>query len=98
MSNLVTETNEIHGDQVRDLMMALAREVLWPFRWRVATILLMQIATQVMLLASLVLPWQLLQMLITGRSRIDGWIPGADANSEKIAVLIALAVLPRPGS
>ena len=93
MSNLVTETNEIHGDQVRDLMMALAREVLWPFRWRVATILLMQIATQVMLLASLVLPWQLLQMLITGRSRIDGWIPGADANSEKIAVLIALAVL-----
>lgn len=93
MSNLVTETNEIHGDQVRDLMMALAREVLWPFRWRVATILLMQIATQVMLLASLVLPWQLLQMLITGRSRIDGWVFWTDANSEKIAVLIALAVL-----
>lgn len=89
----IGEKGEIHGDQVRDLMMALARAVLWRFRWRVATILLMQIATQVMLLASLVLPWQLLQMLITGRSRIDGWVPGADDNSEKIAILITLAVL-----
>lgn len=93
MSNLTTEMGEIHGDQVRDLVMALAREVLWPFRWRVITILLMQIASQVMLLASLVLPWQLLQVLITGQSRIDEWVLRADTNSEKIALLIILAVL-----
>ncbi|RUR32023.1 ABC transporter ATP-binding protein [Vreelandella andesensis] len=95
MSNLAThsEGEEIHGDQVRDLMAALARAVLWPFRWRVAAILLMQVVSQVMLLASLVLPWQLLQVLMTGRSRIDGWVPGADNHGDKIAVLIVLAVL-----
>ncbi|OAL59255.1 MULTISPECIES: hypothetical protein [unclassified Halomonas] len=95
MSNLAarSEMGEIHSDQVRGLMVALARAVLWPFRWRVVAILLMQIVSQVMLLASLVLPWQLLQVLITGHSRIDGWVPGADNDSGKIAVLIALAVL-----
>ncbi|MFC7369525.1 ABC transporter ATP-binding protein [Vreelandella zhaodongensis] len=95
MSNLAahSQMEEIHGDQVRDLMAALARAVLWPFRWRVLTILLMQVASQIMLLASLVLPWQLLQVLITGRSRIDGWVLGADTHGGKIAVLIALAVL-----
>lgn len=95
MSNpaLLSEGDEVHSDQVRDLMVALARAVLWPFRWRVATILLMQIASQVMLLASLVLPWQLLQVLITGHSRIGDWVPGADTTGGKITVLIALAVL-----
>ncbi|HEB06271.1 hypothetical protein LCGC14_0190950 [marine sediment metagenome] len=95
MSNpaLLSEGGEVHSDQVRDLMVALARAVLWPFRWRVATILLMQIASQVMLLASLVLPWQLLQVLITGHSRIGDWVPGADTTGGKITVLIALAVL-----
>lgn len=95
MSNLAAhrQMEEIHGDQVLDLTAALARAVLWPFRWRVLTILLMQVASQIMLLASLVLPWQLLQVLITGRSRIDGWVLGADTHGGKIAVLIALAVL-----
>lgn len=95
MSNLAahSQMEEIHGDQLRDLMAALARAVLWPFRWRVLAILLMQVASQVMLLASLVLPWQLLQVLITGHSRIDGWVLGADTHGGKIAVLIALAVL-----
>ncbi len=88
-----SERDEIHGDQVLDLMAALARAVLWPFRWRVLTILLIQIVSQVMLLASLVLPWQLLQVLITGHSRIDGWVPRVDNHGDKIAVLIALAVL-----
>lgn len=93
MSNRAAEVGEVHGDQVRDLMFALVRAVLWPFRWRVTTILLIQIASQVMLLASLVLPWQLLQVLITGHSRIDDWVPGTDSSSDKIAVLIVLAVL-----
>ncbi|MCA8866862.1 MULTISPECIES: ABC transporter ATP-binding protein [unclassified Halomonas] len=98
MSNLAARSdkgdkNKIHGHQVRDLMAALARAVLWPFRWRVITILLMQVAIQVMLLASLVLPWQLLQVLITGHSRIDGWVVEMGARSDKIAVLIVLAVL-----
>ncbi|MGM0833621.1 MAG: ABC transporter ATP-binding protein [Pseudomonadota bacterium] len=95
MSNPTTnrEREEIHGDQVLDLMAALARAVLWPFRWRVLTILLMQIVSQVMLLASLVLPWQLLQVLMTGRSRIDGWVPGTESHGAKIAVLIVAAVL-----
>ncbi len=87
------ERGEVHGDQVRDLMAALVRAVLWPFRWRVLAILLMQVASQIMLLASLVLPWQLLQVLITGRSRIDGWVPAVNNHGNKIAVLIVLAVL-----
>lgn len=98
MNNLAARTElgekgRIHGDQVRDLIAALARAVLWPFRWRVITILLMQVAIQVMLLASLVLPWQLLQVLITGHSRIDGWVAGVGASSDKIVVLIVLALL-----
>lgn len=93
MSNLAPKMGEIRGDQVRDLMSALARAVLWPFRWRVLSILLLQIASQVMLLASLVLPWQLLQVIITGHSRFDDLVPGTDANGKEIAVLIALAIL-----
>ena len=87
------EVCELHGDQVRDLILALVRAVLWPFRWRVFTILLMQVVSQVLLLTSLILPWQLLQVLITGHSRIDDWVIEVDANSQKIATLVGLALL-----
>lgn len=88
-----SQKSEIHRGQVFELMVALARAVLWPFRWRVLSILFMQIISQILLLASLVLPWQLLQVLIAGRSRIDDWVPGVERQGEKIAALIALAIL-----
>lgn len=88
----LSESSKIQCHQVRDLIAALASEVVWPFRWRVAVILLMQIVSQVMLLVSLVIPWQLLQVLITGQSRIDNWLPVSDHN-EKIMLLTALALL-----
>ncbi|AZM96722.1 ABC transporter ATP-binding protein [Vreelandella venusta] len=95
MSSQATNSkrDRIKGDQVLDLMAALVRAVLWPFRWRVLAILLIQIVSQVLLLASLVLPWQLLQVLITGHSRIDGWVPGGDDHANRIAILIVLTVL-----
>ena len=95
MSSQATNSkrDRIKGDQVLDLMAALVRGVLWPFRWRVLAILLIQIVSQVLLLASLVLPWQLLQVLITGHSRIDGWVPGGDDHANRIAILIVLTVL-----
>lgn len=94
MSNTAdhSEINRVHKRQVCALIAALCSAVLWPFRWRVLAIVCMQIASQIMLLASLVLPWQLLQVLITGQSRIDSWVPGVNTHN-KIAVLIALAVL-----
>ncbi|WP_339119417.1 ABC transporter ATP-binding protein [Halomonas sp. BMC6] len=86
------EGQAVHRAHIRALMRALASEVLWPFRWRVLTILLMQVATQVLLLASLVLPWQLLQVLMTGQSRLTGWMPCIHSDQDQIAILLALAV------
>lgn len=86
------EGQAAHRAQIRALMLALASEVLRPFRWRVLTILMMQVATQVLLLASLVLPWQLLQVLMTGQSRLTGWMPGTYSNQDQIAILLALAI------
>lgn len=87
------EGQAAHQSQIRALMMALASEVLWPFRWRVLIILMMQVASQVLLLASLVLPWQLLQVLMTGQSRLTGGMPGTYSDQDQIAILLTLAIV-----
>lgn len=82
-----------HRQHLRALMGALLQEVIYPFRWRVLVIIVMQIAAQALLLASLLLPWQLLQVLMTGQSRLTNGLPARFGDNDKIAMLLALAVL-----
>lgn len=87
------ETQGVRSHQVRDLIAALGRAVLWPFRWRIGVILLMQVVSQGVLVLSLILPWQLLQTLMTGHSRLEVRWPGSDGSGSTIALLVTLGVL-----
>ena len=89
----VKEVQETHRQHIFTLMGALFHGVVRPFRWRVFAIILMQMAAQVLLLASLLLPWQLLQVLMTGQSRLTGGLPDRFGDNVKIAMLLSLAVL-----
>ncbi|MFC0269297.1 ABC transporter ATP-binding protein [Kushneria aurantia] len=95
MSDPLTDSgvDEVRVHQVHDLMMALFRFVLWPFRWRVGVILIMQMVSQIMLVASLLLPWQLLQVLLTGHNRIEGLVSGAEGSNDEITLLIMLTAI-----
>ncbi len=88
-----TEEQRAHRRHLRDLMWALLSEVVRPFRWQVGAILLKQVTAQILLLASLLLPWQLLQVLMSGQSRLTRGLPAQFGDNDKMAMLLALAVL-----
>ena len=88
-----TEEQRAHRRHLRDLMWALLGEVVRPFRWQVGAILLKQVTAQILLLASLLLPWQLLQVLMSGQSRLTRGLPAQFGDNDKMAMLLALAVL-----
>ena len=47
------------------------RHVFYPYKAKVGLILLMSLLSQICLLVSLILPWQILYVLSTGHSRMD---------------------------
>jgi hypothetical protein len=89
----VKEGPVTHRVQIHALFHALIQEVVRPFRWQVSVVIVMQTATQILLLASLLLPWQLLQVMMTGQSRLTGWLPAQFSDNDKIAMLLALGML-----
>lgn len=72
-------------------LMHIYRYVLYRYKIRVAIILFFSLWAQIFLLLSLLLPWQILQVLSTGHSRIDFiWYPDISPFAELIFLSIVI--------